>query len=55
MEAEKEKPALLYIGAGAFTPGLPARDLTPAEVETYGGIATILATGLYVQPEEDEE
>lgn len=55
MATEKETPALIYVGEGTFAPGIPARDLTPAEVEACGGVAIILATGLYVQPEEDEE
>lgn len=27
---------LIYIGDGDHIPGVPARDLTPAEVEIYG-------------------
>lgn len=39
---------LKYIGAG-FLPGVPARDLSAAEVEEYGGAALLLATGLYIE------
>lgn len=38
---------LKYIGAGAFVPNIPARDLTDAEVIEFGK-ETLLATGLYV-------
>lgn len=36
-----------YIGAGAFVPNIPARDLTDAEVKEFGKEA-LLATSLYV-------
>lgn len=39
-----------YIGAGAFVPNIPARDLSDAEVLEYGK-DTLLATGLYVEGE----
>lgn len=42
---------LKYIGQ-AFIPGIPARDLTEEEVEKYGGVDFLLATGLYQQVEE---
>ncbi len=41
--------ALKYTGGGfgGFMVGVPARDLTDAEVEMYGGAQKLLATGLY--------
>jgi len=36
-----------YIGQGAFRPGIPARDLTAAEVQAHGGAEFLAATGLY--------
>lgn len=37
-----------YIGAGAFVPNIPARDLSDAEVLEHGK-DVLLATGLYVE------
>lgn len=37
---------LVYVGDG-FLPGVPARDLSADEVELYGGVEALLATGLY--------
>lgn len=37
---------LKYIGKGGFVSGVPARDLTPDEVEKLGK-GLLLATGLY--------
>ena len=37
---------LKYIGTG-FLPGVPARDLSDAEVEQHGGEETLIASGLY--------
>lgn len=37
-----------YIGEGKFIPGIPARDLTTAEVKLYGK-DRLLASGLYVE------
>lgn len=34
-------------GHGGFLPGVPARDLTDAEVEALGGEAVLVKTGLY--------
>lgn len=39
---------LRYVGNG-FLAGIPARDLTDAEVEQYGGADELLATGLYAR------
>jgi len=49
---KKKEIGLVYTGAGmgAFFAGIPARDLTPAEVEKYGGLEFILALGLYEKP-----
>ncbi len=49
---KKKEIGLVYTGAGmgAFFAGIPARDLTPVEVEKYGGEAFILALGLYEKP-----
>jgi hypothetical protein len=41
-----------YIGGGAFVPPYPARDLTDAEVETFGAEA-LMQTGLYEAPSEE--
>lgn len=38
---------LRYIGNGNWLPGVPARDLTDAEVALYGGKRLLLATGIY--------
>lgn len=38
---------LKYIGNGAFSPGVPARDLTDDEVKEYGGVVVLVKTGLY--------
>lgn len=42
---------LKYIGP-SFLVGIPARDLTDAEVKQLGGKEKLLATGLYVEPEQ---
>lgn len=50
-----EEIVLKYIGNGAFIIGIPAKDLTAAEVKEYGGVVALVATGLYervaVKPE----
>jgi hypothetical protein len=43
--------AMKYIGAGAFIPSIPARDLTDAEVVEFGK-EFLLDTGLYVEAEQ---
>lgn len=45
-----ESIALVYIGDGAFWPGVPAKSLTADEVEQYGGEQHLLSTGLYALP-----
>lgn len=40
---------LRYIGAGAWMPGVPKRDLTAGEVKRLGGEDALLATGLYAK------
>lgn len=35
---------------GAFTPGVPARDLTSDEVKQFGGEKKLISTGLYKKP-----
>lgn len=42
---------LKYVGDG-FLPGVPARDLSAEEVEEFGGVKALLASGLYVEHEE---
>lgn len=37
---------MIYIGDGSFLHGVPARDLTEAEVERFGA-EFLLASGLY--------
>lgn len=44
--------ALLYMGEGASVDFAPKRDLTLEEVATHGGFTKLLATGLYITPEE---
>jgi hypothetical protein len=41
---------LLYVGRG-FLPDVPARDLTAAEVELYGGAQILIKSGLYRRPQ----
>ncbi len=43
---------LIYTGRGDFVIGIPARDLTPDEVEQYGGAEALLKTGLYKMSDE---
>jgi len=38
---------LKYIGQGNFLAGIPARDLSDAEVKEYGGEIKLISTGLY--------
>lgn len=40
---------LIYVGAGGFLPGIPARNLTEAEASKFGE-AMLLNSGLYVRP-----
>jgi len=40
---------LVYVGHGASLPGVPARDLTKAEVDVYGE-AQLLKSRLYEKP-----
>lgn len=44
--------ALVYVGEGIKINGLPARDLTPEEVENLGGETKIRQTGLYISQAE---
>lgn len=46
---------LIYIGRGNWKPGLPARDLSAAEVKTLGGEKLLLATGLYRKPKPKQD
>lgn len=41
---------LKYVGGG-FIPGVPARDLTAEEAESYGGAQSLIASGLYAAEE----
>lgn len=51
-----KKPALRYTGGGhrGWLPGVPARDLSEAEVAAYGGETALVASGLYVKGTEDK-
>lgn len=40
---------LKYIGKTKWLPGVPARDLTDAEVELYGGKELLLKVGIYAE------
>ncbi len=42
---------LKYIGSG-FIPGIPARDLSAAEVKKCGGVKFLLSTGLFEKPKK---
>lgn len=44
---EQIEVVLKYIGGGTFIIGIPARDLTAAEVKEHGGIVELCKTGLY--------
>ena len=44
--------ALVYVGEGVKVNGIPARDLTPEEVESLGGEKYIRETGLYITQAE---
>ena len=46
---------LIYIGNGEWRPNVPARDLTAAEVELYGGESELLSSGLYKKPGSDTQ
>lgn len=43
---------LKYIGNGDFIPGIPARDLSDAEVKEFGGEHLLLHSGLYAKVDE---
>ena len=45
---------LKYVGSG-FLPGVPAKDLTPEQVELYGGEKTLIASGLYEREKKSVE
>jgi hypothetical protein len=48
---------LIYMGDGSWLPGVPARDLTPAEAEEHADAIAAhhaqVATPLYEEPEPD--
>ena len=44
--------ALVYVGEGVKLNGIPARDLTPDEVEWFGGEHNLRETGLYISQAE---
>jgi hypothetical protein len=44
----ENKQSLRYIGGGSL-PGIPARELSPEEVEQYGGMERLVGTGLYAK------
>ena len=45
---------LKYIGKG-FIAGIPARDLTDAEVKKYGGVKVLVSTGLFEKPKKSKK
>lgn len=44
---EQIEVVLKYVGGGTFIIGIPARDLTAAEVKEHGGMVELCKTGLY--------
>jgi hypothetical protein len=50
----KEKDMLRYIGKG-FLPGIPARNLSKAEVKKYGGVTYLVSTGLFIEPVKEKK
>lgn len=52
----QQRISLRYTGAGygGFLPNVPARDLTAAEVEEFGGRQALLASGLYLLANENK-
>lgn len=44
-----KKPALIWTGGGfgGALPGIPARDLSAAEVKEHGGESKLIESGLY--------
>lgn len=52
MQPRDDPRPLLYIGEGRKVDDLPRRDLTPSEVEQFGGIDYLKSTGLYTTPDE---
>lgn len=47
-----KKPALIWTGGGfgGALPGIPARDLSAAEVKQHGGESKLVGSGLYERP-----
>lgn len=43
---------LKYIGDGSFRPGVPARDLSPEEAESYDR-KELIKSGLYIEEPEE--
>lgn len=50
---EQIEIVLKYIGGGTFIIGIPARDLTAAEVKEHGGVVELCKTGLYERVAKD--
>ncbi len=48
---KRQVKMLKYIGTG-FIPGIPARDLSAAEVKKYGGVKLLLSLGLFEKPKK---
>lgn len=48
-----KKTGLIY-GGHRFLIGVPARDLTPAEVKKYGR-AMLLKSGVYIEPKPEKQ
>ena len=45
----------VYVGQGAFVPGIPARDLTAEEVEQYGGVELLGRSGCWVFEDDEQD
>ena len=52
MKKQSVSAGLKYVGDGTFLPGVPARNLTEAEIAQYGR-KRLLASGLYAESKPD--
>ena len=52
---EGQRVVAVYVGRGAFVPGIPARDLSADEVEAYGGVGVLSRSGCWEFVDEDTD